>query len=41
MNKETYDSLVQILNFLIEGRAFMAREKLEHVLGLTNSEESE
>ncbi len=34
MNKVTYDALVQAYEYISDGRAFLAREKLEEVLGI-------
>ena len=39
MNKVTYDALMQAYEYLADGRAFLAREKLEEVLGLSNTKD--
>ena len=33
MNEATYNSLEEILSYLDDGRVFLAREKLEYILG--------
>lgn len=40
MNKVAYDALMQAYEYLSDGRAFKAREKLEELLGLTEPEET-
>lgn len=39
MNKITYDDLMKVHKFLSDGRIFLAREKLEEILGLSNFKE--
>jgi hypothetical protein len=39
MNQLTYDALVQAHQYLTDGRAFLAREKLEEILGLNSPKE--
>lgn len=39
MNKVTYDALFQAYEFLSDGRVFLAREKLEEVLGIDPKKE--
>ena len=39
MNKVTYDALIQAHGYLIDGRASLARLKLEEILGLSDSKE--
>ncbi len=34
MNQVTYDMLTKVYEYLSDGRAFLAREKLEEVLGI-------
>lgn len=38
MNKDTLDALFAILAFLNDGRVFLARERLEEILGLNTTD---
>lgn len=40
MNRVTYDALMQAYEYLLDGRAFLAREKLEEVLGIDINEKA-
>ena len=38
MNRETMNALLAILSFLNDGRVFLARERLEEILGLNTKD---
>jgi hypothetical protein len=38
LDDKTYYTLMEVYEFLCEGRAFLAREKLEEILELTPTE---
>lgn len=40
VNKVTFDALMQTYSYLEDGRIFLAREKLEEILGLSETKEA-
>lgn len=38
MNNLTYDALLSMYAYLCDGRVFLAKEKLEEILGLENND---
>lgn len=38
MDEETFDSLLSVLGYMQDGRIFLARTKLEEILGLNKDD---
>lgn len=38
MDEETYNSLLSVLGYMQDGRIFLARAKLEEILGLNTND---
>ena len=38
MDEETYDALLSVLGYLQDGRVFLARSKLEEILGINTKD---